>query len=172
MRIEVPIPEEIKIVQSVALAEFIWNVTAEIYGVERDLATCSNFRVEPSFLSFDLEPNLMFGDQLVKDINSGQVQARITIKPETVHGEITEGPVIVQLVGRLNVPEAATTACDEVRCRKVFPVMDAYRSLRFPERQICPECFERGKGMKRFKEVESGKEESGINFGNIPARPR
>lgn len=167
MRIQVPIPEEVELmVEFFNLENAVWNVTAEIYGVERDLATCSNFRVEPSFISFDLDPNPVFGDQLVKDINSGQVQARITIKPEVTHGgEIVEGPVIVQLVGRLNVPEAATTACDEVRCGKVFPVIDAYRSLRFPDRQICPECFERGKGIKRFK-----LNEGEVHYGNILPR--
>ena len=174
MRLEVSVPEGTKLTPAARLDELHFDLAADIYGEERKLGVCSGFRFDPPVVSFEFEPAEPFGDQLIRDLNSGMVQMSIFIQEEFVVDQIVTGPAVVQFVGRLNVPEPATTACDEPSCGKVFPVMDAYDSLRWPGRQVCPECFEKGQKSKRFKlkEVNDGQEGPEISFGNIPARAR
>lgn len=172
IRLEVPGVKWIRFITQ--LPGYVWELNSEVHGEVRNLGEFTNFRYEePKTLIFDFESRSMYGDQLVRDHANNNVAFSVRVERETDHPDRFEGFIHVFVTGWIMMAEPPTTVCDEPSCEKIFPAMDAYRSVQFPERMICPECFQKGEKLKRYKMKEGedgGAEDSGPRFGNFPRR--
>ena len=146
------------------------SVDAEIQGDTRWLGNLVNFRLEPpSVVVFDFEEASEFGVLFAQDFRNGRVRFGAQFKPDDLgpkpDGSVM-GDIVLEIEGTLTTVELPTTACAE--CPKLFPVCDAYRSVRNPDRLICPECFNKGQAAGKMKEAASGAQNQGATPGRIP----
>jgi len=149
---------------------FEWELVTEVHGQVRELGKLTHFRFEdPNVVTADFISAGMYGDQLIRDYNERNASFTAHLSPEREVEGMKEGNVQFCVTGWLMMPEPPTTACDD--CGKKFPAMDAqhhggsqeqwflgFRSEQWPDRVLCPECFERGKEFYRYKEKEDAGE--------------
>lgn len=152
--IEVTVPPDIEF--ECILSNFTWDFEADLHGETRLLGRFFNFRLDGGKFVFDFASRSTYGDQFISDFRSNNVTVSIHREPERTEGEYVYGVLHLQVLGFLTMTEPPTTACDEPVCGKVFPAVDAYRSTRDSERLICPECYQRGVEIGRYKARQEG----------------
>ncbi len=152
------------------LADFTWDFEANVHGENRLLGRFFNFRLDGSELVLDFVSGSTYGDQFVNDYRTNNVTVSIHREPERTEGDYIHGLLHLQVLGFLTMSEPPTTACNEPACGKIFPAVDAYRSTEFPDRLVCPECYQSGESKGRFKL--RTEDDEAPSRGNIPMRVR